>query len=123
MARPQPEPERERVLTRALLRASPILGLSQKDVGSVLGVSDASVSRLFGGSRTIDPETKEGELALLLLRVFRSLDALVGGKEEAVRAWMHAENRHLAGVPAERIRSVEGLVHVAEYLDAMRGTL
>jgi hypothetical protein len=34
---------------------------------------------------------------------------------------MHAHNHHLNGTPAEMVRSVPGLVHVVEYLDAMRG--
>ena len=61
------------------------------------------------------------ELAALFLRLFRSLDALVGGDETRSRAWMHAHNHHLNGTPAELVRSVSGLVHVVEYLDAMRG--
>jgi hypothetical protein len=80
------------------------------------------VSRLSRG-RLIEPSTKEGELALLFLRLFRSLDALVGGEETKARAWLHAENQHLGGVPAARIRGVEGLVDVVQYLDSMRGRL
>ena len=56
-------------------------------------------------------------------RIFRALDALLGGKEPDVRAWFHAANAHLGGVPAERVQTIPGLVHVAEYLDAMRGKL
>jgi len=80
------------------------------------------VSRLQTG-RGLDPGSKEGELALLFLRLYRSLDALVGGDDERARQWLHADNHHLAGVPAERIASVEGLVDVVQYLDAMRGRL
>jgi uncharacterized protein (DUF2384 family) len=116
-------PERASVLTTAVRRAAEILDLPQKDLARVLGVSAATVSRLGAGSRKLDPASKEGELALLFLRVFRSLDALVGGKEEKARQWFHAHNVHLEGVPAIRILSVEGLVHVAEYLDGMRGKL
>ena len=61
--------------------------------------------------------------ALLFLRVFRSLDALVGGNEASARAWLQADNRHLGGVPLDRMKRIEGLVDVAEYLDAMRGTI
>jgi uncharacterized protein (DUF2384 family) len=111
------------VLTKAIRRAAEILDLSQKDLARVLGVSAASVSRLGATSRVLDPASKEGELALLFLRVFRSLDALVGGKEEKARQWFHSPNVHLRGVPAEVVSSVEGLVHVAEYLDGMRGKL
>lgn len=110
------------VLTKAVLRAAAALGLSQRELAEILGVSPASVSRL-PALRTIDPAGKEGELALLLLRVFRSLDALVGGHEEKSRAWFTASNRHLQGVPAQLVRRVEGLVRVADHLDALRGTL
>jgi transcriptional regulator with XRE-family HTH domain len=110
------------VLTRATLRAAEKLELSQRDLARLLGVSPASMSRLARG-RTIDPHTKEGELALLFLRLFRSLDALVGGDEVAARAWFHARNLHLDGVPAELVAKVDGLVHAVEYLDAMRGRL
>jgi hypothetical protein len=55
--------------------------------------------------------------------LYRSLDALVGGDDAKARAWLNSENAHLAGVPAERIRTVEGLVDVVQYLDAMRGRL
>jgi hypothetical protein len=39
------------------------------------------------------------------------------------RQWLHADNVHLGGIPAERMRGVEGLVDVVQYLDAMRGRL
>jgi len=80
------------------------------------------VSRLQHG-RGLDPESKEGELALLFLRLYRSLDALVGGDDGKARLWLSAENSHVKGVPGERIKTVEGLVDVVQYLDAMRGRL
>ena len=98
------------------------LGLSSRHLAAVIGVSEASVSRLQHG-RGISPESKEGELALTFVRLFRSLDALVGGDDAKARDWLHAHNAHLAGVPAARIRTVEGLVDVVQYLDAMRGRL
>jgi predicted transcriptional regulator len=116
-------PERAAVLTKAVRRAAEILDFSQKELARVLGVSAATVSRIGAGSRMLDPTTKEGELALLFLRVFRSLDALVGGNEEKARRWFHAHNVHLEGKPAAKVTSVAGLVHVAEYLDGMRGKL
>jgi hypothetical protein len=109
------------VLTKALVRAAQHLGLTQRELGEVVGLSASSVSRLFGGKFALDPATKEGELALLFLRIFRSLDALVGGSAEAARSWLRSENHHLAGIPLERIKSIQGLVDVVAYLDAMRG--
>jgi len=116
-------PDSRAVLSRALLRAADLLGLSQKDTARIVGISAATMSRLAGGARPLQPNTKEGECALLLIRIFRALDALLGGKEQAVRAWFQAPNAHLGGVPAARVQTVEGLVHVAEYLDGMRGKL
>jgi len=109
------------VLSKALTRAAQRLGLSQRELGQVVGLSPASVSRLFSGKLQLDPATKEGELALLLLRLYRSLDALVGGSAEGARAWLRSENLHLGGIPAERIRTIQGLVDVVAYLDGMRG--
>jgi hypothetical protein len=116
------EPDRESVLAGAVLAAAARLGMRHRHLAAVIGASEASVSRLQR-ERGIDPDSKEGELALLFLRLYRSLDALVGGNDEQARQWLHAQNDHLGGVPAERIRQVEGLVDVVQYLDAMRGRL
>jgi transcriptional regulator with XRE-family HTH domain len=120
VARARPDPAA--VLARATLSAAARLGLSQRSLAAVLGASEASVSRLQRG-RGVDPASKEGELALLFLRLYRSLDALVGGDDGRAREWLHAENDHVGGVPAQRIARVEGLVDVVQYLDAMRGRL
>lgn len=110
------------VLAKASLNAASRLGLRHRQLAEVIGTSEASVSRLQG-RRSLAPATKEGELALLFLRLFRSLDALVGGDDAKARDWLHADNGHVGGVPADRIRTVEGLVDVVQYLDAMRGRL
>ena len=116
--RAQPAPDA--VLTKAVLRAAELLELSSSVLARILGVSEASISRLTTGSRTIDPQSKEGELALLLVRVYRSLDALVGTDAAQRKAWLHGHNRALNGTPAELIQSAAGLVNVVAYLDAMR---
>ena len=115
-------PDPSAVVAKAALAAAERLGLSNRHLAAVIGLSEASVSRMQRGRR-VDPGSKEGELALMLARLFRSLDALVGGDDTKARAWLHAMNDHLGGVPAERIRTVEGLVDVVQYLDAMRGHL
>ena len=83
------------VLAKAVLAAAGRLGLRNRQLAAVIGSSEASVSRLQSG-RGLDPERKEGELALLFLRLYRWLDALVGGDDEKARQWLHADNDHLA---------------------------
>ena len=112
----------EVVLAKAVLNAATRLDLRQRELAAVLGASEASVSRLQRG-REIDPASKEGELALLFLRAYRSLDTLVGGDDDRARAWVKAPNDHLGGVPAERMTTVHGLVDVVQYLDSLRGRL
>jgi hypothetical protein len=119
---PQASTKDAALLTRAFFRAAQQLGLSQKDASRVLGLSPATVSRAAAG-RPLAQGSKESEIALQFLRIYRSLDALVGGNADHARAWLAAENKHLGGAPGELIASITGIVRVAEYLDAMRGRL
>lgn len=110
------QPEESLVLSKSFLRAGEALGLSRAALGEVIGKDRSTLSR-----GRIDPHSKSGELALMLIRSYRSLFVLVGGKPEALRHWMHTPNRHTRGVPAEQVKTVQGLVAVTEYLDAVRG--
>ncbi|MEZ6197566.1 MAG: antitoxin Xre-like helix-turn-helix domain-containing protein [Planctomycetota bacterium] len=117
-----PRPDPAAVLTKATLEASDRLGVSRRILARVIGVSEATLSR-SGSGRLIDPASKEGELALLFVRLFRGLDALVGGDEAKAAAWLAAPHASLAAVPLELIQSASGLVHVVDHLDALRGTV
>jgi len=111
------------VLSRATVRAARLLGLSQRALGGMLGISDATASRLCAGKYVLSRErAKEWELAVLFVRLFRSLDAL-WGHGEAARAWLASENTALAAAPAALIGTVAGLVRVVTYLDNARGRL
>lgn len=119
-ARPEPLSDAA-VLSKATVRAAKLLDLTQRDVAAVLGVSEATASRLFAGKYLLSPDrAKEWELARLLVRLFRSLDAL-WGHEETARAWLAGDNLALAARPRDLVRSVEGMVRVVSYLDAARG--
>ena len=117
--RPAPASE-EAVVTRAALRAAARLGLSNKLLGRVLGLSEATVSRMGSGAYLLKPGDKSFDLAILFVRLFRSLDAIAGGDEQTARAWLRSENVVLGGVPLALIESVPGLVNVVGYLDARR---
>ena len=112
--------DRDTVLGKATVRAAEGLGLSGKALAEVIGLSEPTVSRIKKAETGIDPEGKPGELALLLVRTFRSLDALVGGDEDKRKLWMSTSNRELNGVPLELIKKVDGLLRVLAYLDVMR---
>lgn len=118
-----PNPERSQVLTKALLRASEILGLNQTALAQVVGLSTASVSRMRSGIYHLDPASKEWELAALMVRLYRGLDAVMAGDEQALQAWMGNYNNDLHEIPATLIATVAGLVKTVEYVDAFRARI
>jgi len=108
------------VLTKAVTRAASLLGLTGAALSRVIGASEATVSRMIKGERALKPGSKEAELAALLVRLYRSLDAVVGNDPERRLAWMNSYNQALNGVPRELILTAEGLVATLAYVDAMR---
>ena len=116
-------PEAGAVLTKAALRAADRLGLSGRQLADIVGVSEATVSRWKRGESLLEPGSKPFELAALLVRTFRSLDAITGGDEAVARRWLAAPNTALAARPVERMAQVQGLVDVTIYLDARRAPL
>ncbi|WVN41782.1 antitoxin Xre-like helix-turn-helix domain-containing protein [beta proteobacterium MWH-UniP1] len=107
------------VLAKAVIRAADRLAISRALLAKVLGVSPATVTRMRSGGYSLDEHQKEWELALLFVRVSRSLDSIVGD-EQTARKWLKSDNRGLNGRPIDLIPRAEGLVSVAHYLDASR---
>ena len=120
---PKTKPEPRRVLTGAVLRASALLEITQSGLAQILGLSPSTVSRMANGAYTLDEQKKEWELGALFVRLFRSLDAVIGSNDTAAQGWLNGENSGLKGRPIDLIRSTEGLVRVVQYLDAARGRL
>src|SRR4051812_38167850 len=107
--------ERSAVVSRAASRAADLLGLTNVALARTIGVSEATASRLKAGTYVLEPSTKPYELALLLIRLFRGLDAVVGGDEQSLRSWMVAMNRALGGMPRDLVQTVTGLVAAVDY--------
>lgn len=115
--------EQGRVVTKAVIAAADRLGLNAARMADILGVSAPSVSRMKKLDFLLDPGSKSFELAVLLIRVFRSLDAIVGGDEAVARAWLKNHNDVLKAAPADKLTTITGLLDVLGYLDARRAPL
>jgi Antitoxin Xre/MbcA/ParS C-terminal toxin-binding domain/Antitoxin Xre-like helix-turn-helix domain len=111
------------VVTKAAVRAADRLALSNRLLAEVLGVSEATVSRMGAGTYQLAPASKPFELAVLFVRLFRSLDAIVGGDAAVARAWLCSDNPVLGATPLSLIASVSGLVNVVAYLDTRRAVV
>lgn len=114
------EPDDGKLLTSAVVRIAEFWGLTNGKVGTVLGLSAATVSRLRSGKAELDPASKSFEAAQHLLRLFRSLDALLGSDDMAARAWLATPNVDLDGRPIDLVDSFKGLMTVCDYVDAHR---
>ncbi|RRH96453.1 DUF2384 domain-containing protein [Mesorhizobium tamadayense] len=108
------------VITKATLRAADLLDITARTLALVIGVSEATVSRMRKQEFLLERGTKPFELAVLFVRLFRSLDAIVGGDKTVARAWLKNPNTALDGTPLERILTIAGLVDVIAYLDSRR---
>jgi hypothetical protein len=107
------------IVTKALLRAAQRLGVNNKVLARVIGLSEASVSRLRKGDYPLE-SGKPFELSVLFVRLYRSLDALTGGDDHVSASWLANDNSALGATPRELIQSVAGLTQVIAYLDARR---
>jgi len=116
----QPRPTQETVLAKAVLNAAEQLGLKQAELAAVLGVHRTAISRLKQ-SKSLDPLSKQGEIALLVVRIARALFALTGGDSEWIKHFMHTHNKVTGDIPAKQIQSIQGLMTVVQFVDAIRG--
>ncbi|MEP6593125.1 MAG: MbcA/ParS/Xre antitoxin family protein [Acidobacteriota bacterium] len=126
--RPEPAPKPSvaadgAVVSKAALRAAQRLGVSNRALSRIIGLSEASISRMGSGRYTLSPADKPFELAVLFIRLFRALDAVVAGDEAAARRWLESDNLALGGAPVVLMQSLAGLIDVVAYLDSRRAVV
>jgi hypothetical protein len=118
---PRHETDRARVLSQAVGETTRRLKLKSTELTAIIGVSQPTASRLLNGKFLLAEGGKPWELAAHLVRLYRSLSSMVGGDDDLARRWLQSANQAFGGrTPLESIRSVEGLVHACDYVDAHR---
>ena len=110
------------VLATAISKLKEDIKLKAQDIADIIGQHRNTTDRCLKNGE-LDPNSKPGELALLLIRVYRSLYAINGGDKKAIIHWLTTYNNHLNAIPLERMKTVMGLAFVVNYLDAMRGKI
>ena len=116
-------PNETAVLTKALVKATELMGLNKSTVAQVIGTSPATVGRMFNGRYLLNNKNKEWDLALLVVRLYRSLDAITGGDTASMQSWLLSDNRDLQARPIELIKQTAGLVHTLDYVDSYRAKI
>ena len=115
-----PDTNQNRVLSEAVVRVAGCWQLTNEQLGAILGLSPATASRLRSGGFQLDRSGKAFELGQYLIRLFRSLDALMGSDDRAAISWLKTANLDLDARPIDLIRSIRGLCDVTDYVDDYR---
>jgi uncharacterized protein (DUF2384 family) len=115
-----PQTDRATALSEAIVRIAEFWALSNTKLGAILGLSAPTISRLKRGASELDPASKSFEAGQFLLRLFRSLDALLGSDDAAARRWLDTVNLDLAAKPIDKLDTMRGLIEVCDYVDFYR---
>ena len=111
-----------RVLADAVINVCAELDISQTKLADILGLSQASISRLKSGDGSFEMPPKAAELALLLVRIYQSLDSILANHLYE-KQWFSSYNTALQAKPSDLVLTAEGMVRVVSYLDANRSGL
>ncbi|WP_349929901.1 XRE family transcriptional regulator (plasmid) [Acinetobacter sp. A1-4-2] len=108
------------MLAKAFFNTAQQLNLTQTQLAVILGVSQPTISRLKTQLK-LDLASKQGELALLLIKLYTALYDLNGGDLDWILHFLNSKNRVTGGVPVEQIETARGLVSVLQFVEAIRG--
>ncbi|QSI75354.1 antitoxin Xre/MbcA/ParS toxin-binding domain-containing protein [Niveibacterium microcysteis] len=107
-----------RALTRALFEAAVRLGISCTELGSVIGMSAVTITRMERHGSGLRVGTKPWDTSVQVVQMYCSLVALVGDQDGAARSWFDAPVTSFGGQsPRQMIQRDGGLVEVLDYLD------
>ena len=103
-------------LAKAVLSSAKQLGLTQEQLAIVLNLDSMETLN----SLELDPDSSQGELAIILIRIAISLDALTGGETKWMQHFMKSPSKLTKGIPIEQIQTTEGLTTVLNVTEGLR---
>lgn len=106
--------DRYDVLVTAAQRAGDSLGLTRAQLQSVIR-TDFAAHR----SNEFLPDYSFAR-ALTLIRVYESLQVLVGAECGAIVHWMTTHNRRFGSTPIDLIQERSGLYQICDYVEQLR---
>jgi hypothetical protein len=112
-----------KLVSKAVLKAAKKLEISNAELAEIIGSSPSKLTRMNQGTAEISKSGKEFDIALLFIRLYRSLDAITGGDNKTCAAWIRNNHDIFKQPPIEEIKKIEGLVYVVQYLDSRRAII
>lgn len=113
---PEKIAKQKKVLAKAVLSSAKQLGLTQEQLAIVLNLDSMETLN----SLELDPDSSQGELAIILIRIAISLDALTGGETKWMQHFMKSPSKLTKGIPIEQIQTTEGLTTVLNVTEGLR---
>lgn len=108
----------EKQLTaKSLIKAIKLMGLSKSDLSDILMTSESKLNKLLNSG--IESDSTNGQAALLIINVYRSLYGLSGNNKSFMHHFLYTENKYFDQRPIDTMKFLDGLVKVNDYLNAM----
>ncbi|MDA9556867.1 MbcA/ParS/Xre antitoxin family protein [Vibrio sp.] len=107
------------ILMEAFLNVCTQLHLKAAWQADVLGVNEITIKR--NQTTGFTNNTKACEIQAQIILMYRALYAICGGDNKLMLHWFNTQNKVLKVAPSEACKTVEGLINVNQYLNAMRG--
>lgn len=103
-------------IAKSTFRVKEALSLSEKQLATLLGINIQTLTKISIEQDIVESDTYES--ALLLISVYRSLYAKLGGSNPAMIHWLNSENSDFDGKPPLRIMATpDGIQKIIDYLE------
>lgn len=106
-----------KLLTAAIMKVAVLWGMTDDKLGAALSLPSSTIKQLRLEEAELDQASDGFENAQHLLRLARSLGAMLGSDESATRTWFSTYNVNLAARPIDLIENGGGLSAVGQHVE------
>jgi len=107
------------ILTEASWKAAENLGLKPEQFLKILHLQCVDMN-LSETTIVLDPDSKQGEIALILIRIYKAIFNLSGGDIEWIHHFLNSPNLLTGGIPIEQLESMSGLLSVLKTVESLQ---
>ena len=108
---------RSKLLAKASWKAAQQLGLKPEQFVRILHLECVDMD-LSDASLMLDPNSQSGEIAIIVIRIYRAVYSLNGGDIKWMHHFLNSPNSLTGGVPIDQMESMNGLLSVLKAVEA-----
>ena len=108
---------RSRLLAKTSWKAAQQLGLKPEQFVRILHLECVDMD-LSDASLMLDPNSQSGEIAIIVIRIYRAVYSLNGGDIKWMHRFLNSPNLLTGGVPIEQMETMHGLLSVLKAVEA-----